>query len=99
MTGVRIGESLYQQHATPTQYPIMGMTASSHSASQKIGHQRLGHINGRTLSRMAAGIGVTGMDIKPGDCKLDDCCDGCNLGKMHKLPFPTSTHKPQQSGN
>jgi hypothetical protein len=41
---------------------------------------------------MATGIGVTGMIITPGTGKFNICCEGRNLGKMHKLPFTTQKH-------
>lgn len=98
MTGKRTGETLYQVDAIAKRSPTMGFAASSNHASLTIWHQRLGHVNVRTVSRMAAGIGVTGMSIKPGSGKLDECCHGCNMGKMHKLPFPTSSSKPKVVG-
>ena len=39
---------------------------------------------------MASGIGVLGMLITPGSTTLNECCHGCELGKMQKLPFPKS---------
>ena len=39
---------------------------------------------------MAAGLGVTGMDVTPGSTSMDECCHGCEVGKMHKLPFAKS---------
>jgi hypothetical protein len=47
---------------------------------------------------MASGIGVTGISIKPNSSKLDDCCEGCNFGKMPKRPFPKSKNKPKSVG-
>ncbi len=98
MTGKRTGETLYQVDAIAKRSPTMGFAASSNHASLTIWHQRLGHVNVRTVSRMAAGVGVTGMSIKRGSGKLDECCHGCNMGKMHKLPFPTSSSKPKVVG-
>ena len=96
--GQRTGETLYQIDATPVRSPSMGLTAASHTATLNIRHQRMGHLNEKSLTRMASGIGVTGMVIKPGGLKLDDCCDGCHLGKMHKLHFSTSTSRPNTVG-
>ncbi len=87
LTGSRSGETLYQVDATPVRSPTMGLAAAPQLAPMNIWHQRPGHINERTLTRMAAGVGVIWIAIKPGTGKLDDCCDGCNFGKMHKLPF------------
>ena len=98
MMGTRTGDSLYQVDVTPICSPTMGLAAASQQASLNIWHQRFGHINELSLSRMAAGVGVKRMEITPGKGKLDDCCDGCNLGKMHKLPFPTSTSQPSVVG-
>ena len=98
MTGKRTGATLYQVDATAQRSPTLGLSASTSQASLNTWHQRLGHVNVRTVTRMASGIGVTGMSIKPSSGKLENCCEGCNMGKMHKLPFPKSTSKPTVVG-
>jgi hypothetical protein len=98
MTGKRTGATLYQVDVAVQRSPTMGLAASNTQATLNTWHQRLGHVNVRTVTRMAAGIGVTGMIIKPGNGKFDTCCDGCNLGKMHKLPFTRSSTKPTVVG-
>jgi GAG-pre-integrase domain len=95
MTGRRMGASLYRVDARAQRSPTMGFAASCSHTSLNIWHQRLGHVNMRTVTRMASGIGVTGISIKPNSSKLDDCCEGCNFGKMPKRPFPKSKNKPK----
>ena len=55
--------------------------------SLSIWHQRLGHVNCKTLLHMAKQELVNGLQI--GNKENDEhFCEGCVLGKQHRLPFP-----------
>jgi hypothetical protein len=48
-------------------------------------HARSGHLNFRALSDLSAKNMVEGMPIVS---RIEKICDGCVLGKQHRLPFP-----------
>ena len=91
LTASRSGEALYKLHACVSTSSVLALSAATSQATLNVWHERLGHVNRRTVQRMASGIGVRGMLITPGAVTFDECCHGCELGKMHKLPFSKST--------
>lgn len=70
--------------------PITSLVASTSSATLNVRHERLTHINYDIVKKMATGNQVTGMDLEPVKEYQNPYCNGCNLGKMHKLPFSAS---------
>ena len=50
-------------------------------------HQRLGHVSTKTIDRM--NTMAVGLEKLSG--RLEGICHGCELGKGHRDPFPTST--------
>jgi transposase InsO family protein len=74
------------------------MMVSSNSATINVWHKRFAHVNEEIFKRMANGEGVTGMEVTKDSKKQLDYCHGCNLGKMHKLPFETSKSITNQVG-
>lgn len=98
MVGTRIGMTLYHVDAIPQRKPELSLAASTTHATLNIWHQRLGHVNQRVVKRMAVGEGVRGMSITPGGTTMDECCHGCDVGKMHRLPFGTSVNIPTMVG-
>jgi hypothetical protein len=94
MTASRSGEGLYKVKAIVSQYATMGLNADTNSqVTLNIWHKRLGHVNNQTVRRMANNTGIGGMQITPGSKSMEECCHGCEVGKMHKLPFANSTTK------
>ena len=61
-------------------------------------HERFAHVNEEIIIRMANGEGVSGMEVIKDGKKILNPCHGCNLGKMHKLPFETSKSITTQVG-
>jgi hypothetical protein len=98
MTASRSGEGLYKVLATVSHHATIALTADTGSATLNVWHKRLGHVNHQTVRRMANGIGTIGMKISPGSESTDECCHGCEVGKMHKLPFSNSTTKYSSVG-
>ncbi len=90
MTASRSGETLYKVNAVVSTPSTMCLAVATTQATLNIWLERLGHMNRRAVLRMASGIGVTGMDISNRSTTLDECCHGCEVGKMQKLPFPKS---------
>lgn len=60
------------------------------SVSLKRWHERLGHVNQKTLRDMVNRGVVNGINF--GDVK-DFFCDACQLGKSHKLPFKNTSDR------
>jgi hypothetical protein len=48
-------------------------------------HARFGHLNFRALNDLSAKEMVVGMPVVG---RVEKICDGCVLGKQHRLPFP-----------
>lgn len=63
--------------------------AKSKPNSIQVWHRRLGHVCEATIKKMAANVMVGGLEISKGEL-LDTFCEGCVLGKQHRLSFPTS---------
>jgi hypothetical protein len=92
------GEGLYKVKATVSRHAAKGLIADTGPVTLNVWHKRLGHVNHQTVRRMANGIGTIGMKISPGSETMDECCHGCEVGKMHKLPFSNSTTKYSSVG-
>jgi transposase InsO family protein len=56
-------------------------------------HHRLGHTNTETIRKMESEKLVDGLVIKRSDTSAGPFCEGCALGKHHRLPFPTGGRK------
>jgi transposase InsO family protein len=91
MEGSRIGNTLYRLDISAKSPPITSLIASSSSATLNVWHERLAHVSHDIVKKMATSNHVTGMDVEPVKEDRNLYCNGCNLGKMHKLPFSTST--------
>lgn len=98
LSGSRFGKMLYRLDLSAQPRPVQSMMASSNSATINVWHERFAHVNEETVKRMANGEGVTGMEVTKDSKKQLDYCHGCNLGKMHKLPFETSKSITNQMG-
>lgn len=88
--GRRQGDGLYRM-LFGTQPAATANIATK--ASLKVVHERLGHVNLKSLRDMVEQGHVKGIELK--DTK-DFFCQGCAYGKAHKLPFK-STDKADAS--
>jgi hypothetical protein len=50
-------------------------------------HERLCQTNCHIVSTFPTSTNITGMHVVPGSPNLNDSSHGCELGKIHKLPF------------
>jgi hypothetical protein len=91
MTASRSGEILYKVDAVVITHQDSVLAAATCQTTLNIWHERLGHANRRIIKRMASEMGVLGMLITPESPSLNECCHGCQVGKMHKQPFIKST--------
>jgi len=65
-------------------------TATAHiamKASLKVIHERLGHVDLKSLRDMVKQGRVEGIELKDTN---DFFCQGCAYGKAHKLPFKST---------
>lgn len=90
MKGSRVGKALYRLDISAKAPPITSLVASTNSATLNVWHERLAHVNHDIVKKMATGNHVNGMDLEPVKEDQNPYCNGCNLGKMHKLPFSAS---------
>ena len=67
-----------------------GLGAST-SNSLQVWHQRLGHINNGTILKMIRLQAVDGLTIN--NSSATPFCEGCIMGKHHRLPFPREGRK------
>ena len=51
-------------------------------------HARFGHLHFHALHELGAKTMVRGM---PAIAHLDQFCEGCTIGKMHRTPFPRTS--------
>ena len=100
MTGNRSDKELYRLNMRTV--PVIRNETIAHTAtvdrlSLSVWHQRLSHVNYKTIVKMVSGNMVHGI-------KLDDysipteVCSGCALGKMHRLPFKKGRERAKQIG-
>ena len=101
MSGQRVGKSLYHlkvvaQHANQDSSSAAIATNNSHQLS--LWHQRLAHLNCKTILKMAKTKAVDGLELNNNlpDHRL---CEGCIFGKMTRSPFPSSITKAEDVGD
>lgn len=58
-------------------------------------HARYGHLNFRALRDLSRKNMVEGMPIVD---RVEQVCDGCNIGKQHRTPFPKSSSYGAEKG-
>ena len=67
---------------------------SAQRATLDLWHERLGHVNRRTIEKMMKEASVDGLIYKPetekGNGEDIVKCDACVLGKQHRHPIPAS---------
>ena len=108
MTGRRIGKKLYhmdiewknndqQVQAAVSEMQVKAGLSATKTPSLHIWHQRLAHQNVNTILKMSQGI-VDGLKIENNHTTLHMPCNGCILGKMHRLPFPKGRNRAKEVG-
>ena len=96
ITGKRFGQSLYLLDVSTQTIQDAAKAAMSNGATFEIWHERLAHVNYKTMKRMMLLNAVTGLNVigKPDA----ETCEPCILGKMHRAPFPTGRTKADELG-
>jgi GAG-pre-integrase domain len=101
MSGQRVGKALYQLRVIAKncdQEDISTAAVSKITRNLSLWHQRLGHLNCKSILKMARTKAVSGLQLD--NNHLDyDLCEGCIFGKMSRIPFPTSSSKADDVGH
>lgn len=69
LTASKSKGTLYKVDAITLPVLAIGLAASMNSATLSTWHERLGHVNRRSVQQMSSGIGVSGMSVSPGGSK------------------------------
>lgn len=89
---VRTSNNLYQM-LFKTIKPFEANTASTNSI--KLWHERMGHINLKSLKELSDKGLIDNIDFSDVDKFF---CEGCQYGKQHKLSFSHRKHKSNKPG-
>ena len=63
----------------------------AHKTKLQVIHERLGHLNIRTLKRAIKHKQLNGVEISATDLRVPFSCECCIMGKAHKVPYARST--------
>lgn len=99
VTGRRAGRTLYKLNIKAIIQSIQEEQAcvARQSATSLINwHFRLGHVNCKTIQRMASTNAVDGLVITNHD--VPQVCEGCIYGKFSRCPFHSRSEKPIEVG-
>ena len=80
----RLDSGLYHLDAEPS---TSGAAYAAASGSLRLWHRRLGHLHHDAVRKLARDGLVHGLTLS-GPNDFDHVCEGCALGKSHRLPFP-----------
>ena len=103
MFGQRMRKTLYllsitampsRAHGEPEE---VGLVAKS-TASLTTWHNRLAHLNYASVIKMSPGNAVKGMDVLGPLDTPSTSCEGCIMGKMHRLSFKTGRTRAAEIG-
>ena len=101
MSGQRVGKSLYHLKViakNSDHEEFLTAAVSSATRNLSLWHQRLGHMNCKTILKMAKTNALSGLQLE--NHRLDyHLCEGCIFGKMSRIPFPTSNSKADDVGH
>lgn len=101
MSGQRVGKSLYHLKViAKNSYSDNSYAAAANSTTQclSLWHQRLAHLNCKTILKMVRTNAVDGLELNNDQLK-NQLCEGCIFGKMSRSPFPTSNTKAEDIGH
>lgn len=101
MVGRRAGNELYHldMMAKNCEQQSHDALLTRQAASISAWHQRFAHVNYQTLMKMSSQGAVTGLNLIDVDINSLPLCEGCILGKMHRLPFTTGRTRATEVGH
>lgn len=98
-TGVRIGKNLYRMNMKSfyQEQAYSSVISSREVSVLQLWHERLGHVNNATIQKMFQLGVVDGLALNKNS--VPQFCEGCVLGKQHRLSFPTvGRHRASKIG-
>ena len=100
IVGQRAGKTLYHLDMVikGTNPQLEKALPANYRASLPIWHQRLAHLNQRTILKMSSQQMVCGLDILEPNLPSHSPCEGCILGKMHRFPFSKGRTRAMEVG-
>ncbi len=102
MEGRRAGKkTLYRLNiqAEEQQPKVERAMTASQIEPVSLWHQRFGHLNHKTVLRMASLGSVTGLALFNDKLHLSTHCSGCLMGKMSRNPFMSTRTRGTQVGD
>ena len=81
---------LFKLNTEPPHKSCFGLCTSNVSSIQ-MWHFRYGHLGYDNLRLLKNKSMVNGFEFNPEDVSNADC-EGCAMGKLHRLPFPKKSH-------
>ena len=98
IVGQRFGRSLYQLNLElKCGNAIKTALLAKPSESIALWHRRLAHLNYDTIQKLSKGL-ADGINLKAEHPVPSTPCEGCILGKMHRLPFPERLKRTTEIG-
>ncbi|XP_052483723.1 uncharacterized protein LOC128039291 [Gossypium raimondii] len=82
----RVGVASNNLFSFTLQNQNMSCFIGAHKEVSKLWHDRYGHLNYGNLEMLSRKMMVRGL---PKINRLDDICEACQLGKQHKIGFPS----------
>lgn len=98
--GQRVGNTLYHLNIRAQGVPNVtdALRAQKHEPLH-LWHQRLAHLNHKTIVKMASQGSVVGLEnLKVEDEDHQALCKGCVFGKMHRFPFKRGRNRASVVG-
>ena len=87
---VKIDKDLYRLEVSQESYACQ---ASSGSASLRVWHERLGHVNRGYIKDMIKVGSVIGLKVDGGHPVSQEFCEGCVFGKQTRASFVSTTNE------
>ena len=98
LKGRRIGKGLYHMDLTVKPSQEESLLATPRLTSLSTWHQRLVHVNYKTILEMASKQLVSGLNLEADREVPSAPCPGCVYGKMHRSPFPEGHTRAKEIG-
>ena len=87
-TGTRVGKKLYVMNIKFAEQQTEDMALVAKQVPLQVWHERLGHVCHTTIKKMSKLNVADGLLIDD-RFTASTPCEGCLMGKQHRLPFPT----------
>lgn len=95
--GQRVGSTLYHLNLLAKE-AIQTSTALAVKPTETLitWHERFAHLNCKEILKMASSGCLIGLDLAETSEQPTTQCEGCILGKMHRLPFKTGRNRASE---